>query len=478
MDLAIPQEVGNILTALEQKGREAYVVGGCVRDSLLGQIPHDWDICTAATPQEVMECFAGERALPTGLAHGTVTLIRNGIPYEITTFRIDGTYSDGRRPDQVAFVRDLREDLARRDFTINAMAYSPRTGVVDCFGGRKDLQERQIRAVREPEERFQEDGLRILRALRFAATYGFGVESHTASAARKCKNLMKNVSVERIFTEFSRLLCGIGAGDVLMAFPDIIGVFLPEILPAIGFRQEHPRHIYDVWDHTAKAISAAPPDRSVRFALLFHDLGKVNCLSQDERGSSHFYGHEKESAALCRKALKRLRCDKNTAHLTETLVQYHSSRLCPVYPPSFHPEFQAWMGQWHENKEEALSRMPFPVLEPGLRQARRWLNKLGEERLRRLLETQRADVCAQDAYYAGERLRQLENFTGFLELAKATNQCYCLRDLKVSGRDLQEAGFSAGPELGRILEDLLEEVVEGSLPNEREALLHRAAIIK
>ena len=453
MDLAIPPEVGRILTALEEKGREAYVVGGCVRDSLLGQPPHDWDICTAATPQEVMECFAGERALPTGLAHGTVTLVRQGIPYEITTFRIDGTYSDGRRPDEVVFVRDLKEDLARRDFTINAMAYSPRTGIVDCFGGRKDLQEQQIRAVREPEARFQEDGLRILRALRFAATYGFGVEAKTASAARKCKNLMKNVSVERIFTEFSRLICGIGAGDVLAAFPDIIGIFLPEILPSIGFRQEHPRHIYDIWSHTAMAISAAPPDRAVRFALLFHDLGKTNCLSQDERGSSHFYGHEKESAILCRNALKRLRCDKNTARLAEILVQYHSVRLCPVYPPAFHPEFQAWMKRWHKNKA-VLQEMPFQILEPGLRQARRWLNKLGEE-----------------------RLRQLENFTGFLELAKATNQCYCLQDLKVSGRDLQEAGFPTGPELGRALECLLEEVVEGYLPNEREALLHRAAII-
>lgn len=224
------------------------------------------------------------------------------------------------------------------------------------------------------------------------------------------------------------------------------------------------------------AISAAPPDRAVRFALLFHDLGKTNCLSQDERGSSHFYGHEKESAVLCRNALKRLRCDKNTARLAEILVQYHSVRLCPVYPPAFHPEFQAWMKRWHKNKA-VLQEMPFQILEPGLRQARRWLNKLGEERLRRLLETQRADVSAQDAYYAAERLRQLENFTGFLELAKATNQCYCLRDLKVSGRDLQEAGFPTGPELGRALECLLEEVVEGYLPNEREALLHRAAII-
>lgn len=474
MELNIPIQVGAILSVLERQGHEAYVVGGCVRDSLLGQTPHDWDICTAALPEEVLASFPGERTILTGVAHGTVTLVREGVPYEITTFRVDGDYSDGRHPDSVSFVRSLREDLARRDFTVNAMAYSPRTGLVDCFGGRADLQERQVRAVGEPAARFEEDALRILRALRFASVYGFGIDAKTASAARELKNSMKNVAVERIFSEFTRLVCGIGARRVLEAFPDVLGVFLPEVLPAVGFRQEHPRHLYDVWGHTAAAVGAAPPDRAVRLALLFHDLGKPECASFDERGGGHFYGHPAKSAALCRAALRRLRCDTNTARMAELLVNHHGVRLCPVYPPEFHGFFQEWMEQWKQEGEKAFSKLPPQVLEPGLRQARRWLGKLGEERLRLLLEVQRADVRTQDAHYAGERLRQLDNFEGFLQLARATNQCYCLRDLAVDGRMLMDLGFPAGPELGRTLGALLEEVVEGRLPNERGALIERA----
>lgn len=474
MELQIPTQVEAILKELEGKGYEAYVVGGCVRDSLLGQTPHDWDICTAAMPDEVLNCFPGERTLLTGAAHGTVTLVRQGIPYEITTFRVDGDYSDGRHPDSVSFVRNLRDDLARRDFTVNAMAYSPRSGLVDCFGGQADLRERQVRAVGEPAARFQEDALRILRALRFAAVYGFGIEGKTASAARKLKNNMKNVAVERIFSEFTRLICGVGAQRVLAAFPDIIGVFLPEILPGIGFRQEHPRHIHDLWNHTAAAVGAAPPDPAVRLALLFHDLGKPDCASFDERGDGHFYGHGEAGAAICRAALKRLRCDGNTARVAELLVKYHGTRLCPVYPPEFHGFFQNWLETWRREGDRAFSSLPPQMAEPGLRQARRWLGKLGEERLRLLLEVQRADVRAQDPHYARERVWQLENFEGFLQLAKATNQCYCLRDLAVDGRALMELGFPAGPELGRTLEALLEEVVEGRLPNDRRLLLQRA----
>lgn len=474
MRIEIPEEVGAILAVLERHGFEAYVVGGCVRDSLLGQTPHDWDICTAALPEEVMGCFTGERTLPTGIAHGTVTLVREGVPYEITTFRVDGDYSDGRHPDSVSFVRNLTEDLARRDFAVNAMAYSPRTGVVDCFGGWQDLQERQVRAVGKPAARFEEDALRILRALRFASVYGFGIEAKTASAARKLKNTLTNVAVERIFSEFARLLCGSGAGRVLTAFPDIFSVFLPEILPAIGFRQEHPRHLYDVWGHTAAAVEAAPPDKAVRLALFFHDLGKPACATYDERGGGHFYGHAEAGAALCRMALKRLRCDTMTAHMAELLVKYHGTRLCPVYPPEFHPFFQNWLADWRKRGEIAFDSLPPQISEPGLRQARRWLGKLGEERLQLLLEVQRADVRAQDSHYAAERLRQLDNLEGFLQIARATNQCYSLRDLAVDGRALMAAGFPAGPELGRALEFLLEEVVEGRLPNQRAALLQRA----
>lgn len=474
MELHIPPQVGAILASLESRGHEAYVVGGCVRDSLLGQTPHDWDICTSALPQEVLDGFPGERTLLTGVAHGTVTLVREGVPYEITTFRVDGDYSDGRHPDSVSFVRNLGDDLARRDFTINAMAYSPRTGLVDCFGGRVDLEERQVRAVGEPAARFEEDALRILRALRFASVYGFGIEAETASAARKLKNNLKNVAVERIFMEFTRLISGVGVQRVLAGFPDIIGVFLPEALPAVGFHQEHPRHIYDVWGHTAAAVGAAPPDRAVRLALLFHDLGKPECASFDERGKGHFYGHPEKSAALCRAALRRLRCDTNTARVTELLVKYHGTRLCPVYPPEFHGFFQGWLREWQQEGDRAFAKLPPQISEPGLRQARRWLGKLGEERLRLLLEVQRADVYTQDAHYAAERLRQLENFEGFLQLARATHQCYCLRDLAVDGKALMELGLPAGPELGRTLEALLEEVVDGRLPNQRQALLQRA----
>lgn len=459
MHIAVPEQVASVLADLEKNGFCAYVVGGCVRDSLLGQTPHDWDICTGATPEEILDCFSAERTIPTGLAHGTVTLVREGVPYEITTFRVDGQYSDGRHPDSVQFVRDVREDLARRDFTVNAMAYSPKTGLLDYFGGRADLKKRQIRAVGEPTARFAEDALRILRALRFASVYGFHIEQETAAAVSDMKNSLKNVAIERIFSEFTRLLCGVGVEGVLREFVQVIAVFLPEVSAAVGFTQKGARHIYDVWGHTAAAIGASVPDKSVRLALLFHDLGKPGCPTLGTPGLLDD-GHADLGADMCKKALKRLRCDADTTRMAELLVRYHATRLCPVYPPDF--------------PLSAARTLPMEVLEPGLCQARRWLGKLGEERVRLLIAVQRADTQAQDVQSAATRRRQLEIFDYFLQLARTTKQCYCLRDMKVDGKQLMAMGFSPGPELGRTLNLLLEEIVEGHLPNEREALYARA----
>ena len=290
--ITLPSPVSFLMNRLYRAGFSAYAVGGCVRDSLLGQAPHDWDICTFALPEQIQHVFADQRLVTTGLKHGTVTVVLDHIPFEITTFRVDGSYSDHRHPDGVIFVRDVREDLARRDFTINAMAFSSSGGLVDAFEGQRDLDRHIIRCVGDPSLRFEEDALRILRALRFASVYDFTVDPLTDEALRRLAPTLRRVAAERIREEFIKLLCGPGAGRILRSYPRVIAEFLPEISPMIGYDQNNHHHLYDLWEHTVRAVENIPPDPVLRVTMLLHDTGKPAVRVTDSQGESHYPGHQ------------------------------------------------------------------------------------------------------------------------------------------------------------------------------------------
>ena len=430
--LEVPAAVEEILERLEAAGFEAWCVGGAVRDALLGREAGDWDVASSAPPERVLALFA-PRALPTGLQHGTVTVDH----VEITTYRRDGTYLDCRRPDHVEFTSSLEEDLSRRDFTVNAVALNLRGEVADPFGGRRDLERRVLRAVGEPEKRFQEDALRILRGLRFASRLGFAVEPGTAEALRRCAPLLGRIAPERIHAELTGILCGDHVLEVLLAYPDVLGVFLPEILPCVGFDQRSVYHCYDVWEHTARAVAASPPVPEVRYALLLHDLGKPGTFSLDGEGRGHFYGHWRRSTALADGILERLRFDNQSRRIILTLVERHDCEL-------------------------ALSE----------RAVRRALARYGEGTLRLLLAVKRADNLAQAEPYRG-RQRLLDQWEDLLSLVLEQGACFSLRQLAVKGGDLTALGLE-GPAVGRALEGLLELVLDEKLPNDRAMLLEYA----
>ncbi len=442
----VPAYVDTLLAALRAAGYEAYPVGGCVRDSLMGREPADWDICTAALPAETERVFAGCRLIETGLKHGTVAVLTEAGPVEITTFRTDGTYADGRHPDHVTFVPDLKEDLARRDFTVNAMALAPDGTVIDPFGGREDLAAGLIRCVGEPDERFGEDALRILRALRFASKLDFEIEPATARSLRENRALLDKVARERVFAELKGLLIGPGAGRVLLAFAPVIFQVIPELAAAAGFDQRNPHHIHDVWTHTAMAVDAAPRDEVLRLAMLLHDVAKPEMFFTDEAGVGHFYGHGERGAEMADGILRRLKCDNDTRERVCLLIANHD--ICPPQTP---------------------------------RAMRRLLAKVGEDAVRQLLDCWRAD-CADraDAVLAADT--PWETLIGtagriLTELLAEPAPCFSVRSLAVNGRDILALGVEKGPAVGRILEGLLTSVLEGETPNEREALLKKAAAL-
>ena len=431
----MPENVREILERLEEAGYEAWCVGGAVRDALLGREPGDWDVATGAPPEAVLELFA-PNALPTGLRHGTVT-VGGGRGVEVTTFRRDGEYLDNRHPDHVEFTRSLAEDLSRRDFTVNAIAVDLRGDLADPFGGREDLRRRILRAVGQPEKRFREDALRILRGLRFAARLGSAVEPDTAAAIRRCAPLLRNIAPERIQAELTGLLCGEHVLEVLLEYPDVLGVFLPELLPCVGFDQHSVYHCYDVWEHTARAVAAVRPLPVLRYAMLLHDIGKPETFTLDEEGRGHFYGHWRRSVPLARAALERLRMDNRSKQTILTLVERHDCEL--------------------------------PLSEKAVRRS---LARYGEETLRLLLEVKRADNLAQAERYRDRQvlIRQWEEM---LELVLAEGECFSLRQLAVRGGDLTALGLG-GPAVGRGLETLLNQVMDGRLPNDRGILLEYA----
>lgn len=432
-----PQQIGVILTRLEQAGFAAYAVGGCVRDTLLGRVPEDWDVTTAARPEQVSALFAGH-CIPTGLRHGTVTVRQDGLSVEVTTFRADGPYSDHRRPDAVYFSDSLAEDLARRDLTVNAMAMDVRGDITDLYGGRDDLRRGILRCVGDPDKRFDEDALRIMRTLRFASVLGFTVEAYTTAALHRCAPLLRDIAAERLLTEMDRLLCGAYVLPVLLAYPDVLGVFLPELLPCVGLDQRNRHHLYDVWEHTARSVAAIPSEPVLRWAMLLHDVGKPACFTVDGQGVGHFYGHPKVSAALAEEICRRLRMDKRTAHEIVTLVQWHDRDI--------------------PRTEKTISRA---------------VHQLGEDTFRRLLAIKRADNLAQHPDYRG-RLTEIDKAEAILDGLLAKQACFSLRDLAVNGGDLLALGLR-GPAVGHTLNALLEQVLDGTLPNERDAAGRRPA---
>ncbi len=438
MIVKIPPRVDSILQILAQNGIEAYVVGGCVRDSLLGKEPEDWDVTVSAPPEEIERALSGFRIIETGLKHGTVTVLSAGLPVEVTTYRIDGAYSDGRHPDEVRFTRNLREDLARRDFTVNALACGRDGKIVDCFGGRDDLEQKLIRCVGDPDRRFREDGLRILRALRFSSVLGFSIEPATAQSLLRNRELLNHIAMERIGSEFVKLLCGIAAAPVLREFREAVAQFIPEIRGSFDFMQNNPHHVYDVWEHTLQSVAAIEPDPILRLTMFLHDLGKPRRYTEDEQGIGHFYGHAEDSAALAEPILNRLRLDRHTIRDVVLLVRWHD---IPVAP------------------DETILR--------------RRLNRFGEQNLRRLLKIRVADTMAKSPAHR-EELDTLRNIETILDRILAEGQCFTLKDLAVNGKDLAEIGIVPGPETGETLKLLLNAVMEGHCVNRRAPLLEYA----
>ena len=432
----LPAGARQVLQALTAAGHEAYLVGGCVRDLLRGVEPHDWDICTSAMPEETERCFAGQRIIETGLKHGTVTVLVDGEPYEITTYRTEGPYSDSRRPDYVRFVPDLTEDLVRRDFTMNAIATGLDGNLRDPFGGAMDIKAGLIRCVGEPDQRFQEDGLRVMRALRFAAVFGYEIEAQTARAVHENRAMLDRVAAERINVELRKLMVGQSVGNILRQYPDVFCQFWPQLGPLVGLEQHNPWHCWGGWEHTIHAVEAAPADVTLRLAMLLHDIGKPACKSTDENGIDHFYGHPAVSAKLADEMLRALKFDNKTRERVVLLVERHDVQIPP--------------------KGQVI---------------RRWLNRLGPEAFSQLLEVKRADNMGQAPEKVRNRLAELDVINSKAEQILAEGQCFTLKDLTVNGRDVIAAGIEPGPKVGQVLSELLEQVLSRNVPNERSALL-------
>lgn len=426
-EIKLPKGAAAILDVLEARGHQAYVVGGCVRDSLLSLEPKDWDVCTSAVPQEIESYFKEERIIPTGLRHGTVTLLLDDGPYEVTTFRKDGAYSDNRRPDSVSFVADIREDLARRDFTINAMAYHPKEGLIDPFGGEKDLQKRLLTCVGHADTRFNEDALRIMRALRFASVYGFQISEETAAAIDKNYPLLRKIAAERIYAELRQTLLGSGVLKVLLAFSAVFTAVIPELAPCAGFPEKSGGRTHTLYDRAARGVAAYPgDDPAVKLALLLHDVGKPLCRSGD---------HAQKSRELAEQAADRLRLDHETKATMLELILYHEDDV-----------------------------------EPSVKSVRQWLARIGYRQLLRLTDFRIADSLAYGTESNSEIAKQ-KTIRQIADQIIAQGLCFSLKDLAISGRDLLARGWTEGKEIGRALQEVLDLVIEGSLPNERKALL-------
>lgn len=437
----LPKNVRMCLDILAQAGFRGYAVGGCVRDSLLGITPQDYDLCTNAAPEETARVFAGYRLVRSGEKHGTIGVVVDGQVIEITTFRTEGEYQDSRHPQWVRFVDSLTEDLARRDFTINAMAYSPEEGYIDPFGGQTDLKKHRLRCVGDPTARFTEDALRILRGVRFAVRFGLTPNKETEKAMLACASAMDRLARERVFDELCKLLPLVTAQD-LQRFIPVLQQVLPEIAPCVGFQQRTPHHAYDVFTHTAYVVEATPGVLPLRWAALLHDIGKPAAFTMDATGRGHFKGHAQISASMADQILHRLKAPTALREQVVFLIHYHMTPL----PPDKH------------------------IL-------RRRLGKYGEDQVRMLLALQKADFCSKGV---GDREEGIvfAQVEALLDEIIQEKDCLTIRDLAVNGKDLMELGFAPDPQLGACLDHLLAQVQEDLLPNEKEALLAAAGQFK
>ena len=434
--MVLPEYVKECVDALERAGFAAYAVGGCVRDDLLGLTPQDYDLCTSALPEETESVFADRKLVLAGKKHGTVVVVAEKGVVEITTFRTEGAYRDNRHPDWGEFVPRVEADLARRDFTVNAMAWSPTRGYADPFGGREDLKNGILRAVGDPEKRFQEDSLRILRGVRFAVRYGLRVEEATEKAMLSQAHLMDNLARERVFEELCKLLPHVTAED-LIRFAPILAAVIPELGPMIGFDQRSPHHAYDLFTHVAHVVAGVPVDLTLRWAALLHDIGKIPTFTQDETGRGHFYGHAGVGAEMADNVLRRLKAPTQLREDVAALIGKHMTKL-----------------------------------EPDKKVLRRWLGRLGYPTIDQLLKLQEADMGSKGTGKP-EEMEQFPKIRGILEEIMAENACLSLKDLAVNGHDLMALGYQ-GKEIGERLNALLELVLDEKVANEKDALLEAA----
>lgn len=437
LQIALPEAAEYILSLLSQSGFRAYVVGGCVRDYLLGRSGDDIDITTSAHPDEIKSVMLKNdiKIVETGLKHGTVTAVIGKASYEITTFRTDGDYSDNRHPENVAFVNDIEQDLARRDFTINAVAYNHSDGLIDEFGGVDDIENKKIRAVGDPDKRFNEDALRIMRAVRFASVLGFEIEEETKKALFKNKELLKNVSVERIYTELIKLLMGDNVLSVLDEYKEIIGVIIPELIPCFECEQHNPWHVYNVYGHIIHAVEAAPKNEILRLSMLLHDIGKPAVRRRDENGKDHFKMHAAASADIAEKVLKRLKVSNSVYDEVTTIVRHH---------------------QDVENVHDI--------------NLKRWLSKIGVKYTRDLLAARLADLLAHNPAKTAEEIAVITSLEKEIDVILENNEAFKISDLDVKGEDLIALGFE-GAEIGKALSDVLALVVDNKLENSKPEII-------
>ncbi len=439
MTIKLPDEVKTVLNTLKKNGYDAYVVGGCVRDAVLGVEPKDWDITTSATPDKIKECFKPYHLITIGEKHGTIGVVVNKKVYEVTTYRIDGKYDDNRHPGSVMFTEDIVEDLSRRDFTVNAMAYNEERGLVDPFKGELDLKYMALRCVGDPDIRFNEDALRILRGLRFASVYNFSIEGNTSVSILRNKKLLNNISMERIASELNGILCGKNVSFILRRYKDVIAVLIPELVATFDFAQNTPHHNKTVWRHITASVSNIEPDKLLRMVMLLHDIGKPLALRTDKKGIDHFKGHNHFGAVLAKTALQRLKYPTKFIEDVTTLIEFHDVRFS-------------------DSKK----------------QIKHVLNKIGEENFRRLMKVQRADILAQSKYMREAKLKNLSLAEYSFERILKDGECYKIKDLNINGSDLIHLGINDGKTIGVILEALLDNVIDETIENDTISLKIKA----
>ena len=440
----LPDDAKRIIDLLTRSSFKAYAVGGCVRDAIMGREVNDYDITTSALPNQVEEILDENniRYIETGLKHGTITAVINHKPYEITTFRTDGKYSDNRHPESVVFVNNVEDDLARRDFTINAIAYNEKDGICDPYGGKKDIENKLIRAVGDADTRFKEDALRIMRALRFSSQLGFEIEEKTKEAIFFDKELLCNIAKERIYTELVKLLLGKNCERVLLEYRDIIAVFIPELIPSFDFEQHNKWHIYDVYTHSVKSVAFCTEKDYMRLAMLLHDIGKPHCRTTDENGCDHFYNHAKIGAEQAEIILRRLRVSNDILHKAVTLIENHSNYL---------------------------SHKPSTI--------KKRMRVLGDDLIFDFIDFQISDLKSHNMEYASSEIQALEEIREIAKDIIAKKEAFSIKDLKINGYDLINLGYQ-GKQISEMLEKLLAEVIANPAKNEKEILISIAQRMK